>query len=533
MDTISLTMILSALGGLGLFLLGMIVMTDNLHKLAGDQLRASLIRFTRTPTTGAITGAIATALVQSSSATTVAAVGFVGAGLMSFSNALGIIFGANIGTTMTGWLVALLGFKLSLSTIMLPAILAGVMIRFFLRGKWRHIGLALAGFGLIFVGIDAMKDAMSDMRDFIDFSQLPADTLLAQLKLLFLGIIFTVITQSSSAGVAVTLTALYAGMIQFEQAAALVIGMDVGTTVTSALASIGGTTDAKRTGFSHVIYNFMTAVLALMLIQPYIMTWEHLAPGQLIINAEMALVGFHTLFNSLGVFAILPFAQPFSRFIKKLFPKHYHLRDQLDPALIKNPPLALTAVQKTMTGLTQQLLTETRLLLSSESHETRYNTLDQLLQDLTEIQTYLDQIHLEDEKQREWARLVHLIHVLDHLQRLHERCEEDTDRARVLHNNELLDKTRQTMLQGITKIQEQLVQHEWQTVLKTSKHLKKNMKRDYTRLREEVIEMMGHGDFDADLWDENLKAIRWARRVSEHVNKITHHLHDATLASGK
>lgn len=245
--------IIGVAGGLGIFLLGMIILTDNLHKLAGDQLRAALLRFTRTPVTGAMTGAVATALVQSSSATTVAAVGFVGAGLMSFSNALGIVFGANIGTTITGWMVALLGFKLSLGLLVLPLILLGVLLRFFLGGRWAYAGMALAGFALIFVGIDTMKDAMMHLRDILDLSGLPSGSLLAKIQLLLLGFVVTGITQSSSAGVAITLTALYSGILQFEQAAALVIGMDVGTTMTSAIASIGGTIGAKRTGFSHVI----------------------------------------------------------------------------------------------------------------------------------------------------------------------------------------------------------------------------------------------------------------------------------------
>ena len=146
-------MIVQVLGGLGLFLLGMIIMTEGLRELAGDMIRSALMRFTSSPVTGAATGAISTAILQSSSATTVAAVGFVGAGLMTFDSSLGIIFGANIGTTITGWLVALFGFKLKLGTIMLPLILAGAILRLFAAGRLSSTGYALAGFGLIFVGI--------------------------------------------------------------------------------------------------------------------------------------------------------------------------------------------------------------------------------------------------------------------------------------------------------------------------------------------------------------------------------------------
>ena len=139
--------IITALGGLGLFLLGMIVMTAGLRELAGDAIRTALMRFTHTPSSGALTGATCTAILQSSSATTVAAVGFVAAGLMSFTSALGIVFGANLGTTVTGWLVALIGFKLKIGLLAMPMVLVGAILRLFGSGKLRSAGFALAGFG--------------------------------------------------------------------------------------------------------------------------------------------------------------------------------------------------------------------------------------------------------------------------------------------------------------------------------------------------------------------------------------------------
>ena len=156
--------VLESLGGLGVFLLGVVIMTAGLKGVAGDALRSALTRFTKSPLSGACTGAVSTAILQSSSATTVAAVGFVGAGLLSFPQALGIIFGANVGTTITGWLVALLGFKFQLGSVVLPLILAGVLLHLFGRGRLQQGGLALAGFGLIFVGIATMQAGMSSMQ---------------------------------------------------------------------------------------------------------------------------------------------------------------------------------------------------------------------------------------------------------------------------------------------------------------------------------------------------------------------------------
>ena len=308
--------ILNVLGGIGLFLLGMIVMTDGLRALAGHAMRSVLMRFTKSPLTGALTGAVSTAILQASGVTTVAAVGFVGAGLITFPEALGIIFGANIGTTFKGWIIALLGFKMSLGNVFLPIVFIGAVIRLVSKGRLATIGYSIAGFGLVFVGLTFMQESMSELHGFVSFENLPADTLSGRLLLVALGLVFTVITQSSSVSVAAALTALYADLINFNQAAALVIGMDLGTTSTAALATIGGSVGVKRTGFSHVIFNLLTATLALILINPFAWAWNYFSPGELAKNAEIALVACHTCFNTLGVVMILPFTAQFARFME-------------------------------------------------------------------------------------------------------------------------------------------------------------------------------------------------------------------------
>ncbi len=520
-------------GGLGLFLLGMVIMTDNLKKLAGDQIRSALFRFTKTPSSGALTGAISTAIVQSSSATTVAAVGFVGAGLMTFSNALGIIFGANIGSTTTGWMVALLGFNLSLDTLALPIILCGVMMRLFAKGKWAHTGLAIAGFGLIFVGIATMQEAMVGMRDMIDFTRLPADTLMGQLQLLLLGLVFTVITQSSGAGVALTLTALFSQIIQFEQAAALVIGMDIGTTVTSLMATIGGTVGAKRTGVSHVVYNLMTAVLALLLIVPYSQAWGLISVNGLADNAAIALVGFHTLFNTLGVILILPFARPFARLIEKLIPEKTTQHTQrLDPQLLQHPEQALTAVQDTLIELSHGLLRELHILMSNQPQKASDSELQQLQQDLDQTQTYLDRIHLRQAQSHLWKRLVSMIHLLDHLQRLHERSEEESDRAEASKKFPILSKFSNRLERDIVLLQHHLQKGEWNEAVKSTRQLYHFIRQDTEGYRHKMVQRMGAGELSADQCRDSLEAIRWMERVSKHLYRISYHLEKMLLSSG-
>lgn len=521
-------------GGLGLFLLGMIIMTDNLRKLAGDEIRATILRFTKTPTSGAITGAITTALVQSSSATTVAAVGFVGAGLMAFSSALGIIFGANIGTTITGWMVALLGFKYSIDTIALPIILFGAMMRLFTDGKLAHTSLAIAGFGLIFVGINSMQTGMQGMRDFIDFSQLPANDLIGLLKLVFLGLIFTVLTQASSAGVAITLTALYSGIVDFEQAAALVIGFDVGTTVTSLIATIGGTRGAKRTGYSHVFYNLLTAIIALLFIAPYTMAWDYFSPGALQNNAEIALVGFHSLFNILGVMLILPMTKYFSAFMYKLVPEPTETRvSGLDKQLLRTPELALNVVQNTLIDLGSALLQELNAITTQKPSLAFKSNLNQLQQDLDKTQAYLDAIHLHKNDSRQWKRLVSMIHMLDHLQRLHERCEEEPDRAQASKDFSDLQAASNEMAEVIHEMAELLAHKKWHQLVRQTKALHKFVDKDAELHRRKMVNTMGQGKIDAEaLWD-SLEAIRWMQRVSHHLYRLSYHLEQMLLNSGK
>lgn len=527
----NMSAILQALGGLGLFLLGMVILTEGLRTLAGDAVRSAIMRFTHTPVSGAITGATTTALLQSSSATTVAAVGFVGAGLIGFPEALGIIFGANIGTTITGWLVTLLGFKLKLGLLVLPLVLIGAVMRLFGSARVGAIGFALAGFGLIFVGISFMQDGMQGIQDLISFDGFLGDSLIDRLLLLLIGAGFTVLTQSSSAGVAATLTAVFAGVIQFNQAAALVIGMDIGTTVTAVLATIGGTTGARRTGYSHVIYNLLTGSVALLLITPYAQFWEWLAAGSLKANPGVALVGFHTFFNTLGVIVVLPFTHSFARFMERIVPDKIPVYLQkLDSKLTEQPTLALTAAQATMTAELLAILNHLQVILGSTDHQ-RVNLVE-LDRALDRTQEYLTSIHPAIGEGADQQRLLLLIHTLDHMQRLHERCEEDEDRAINLRNISMLDDSHVLLQETIAQLITLIETGQWHQAEKLAQHTyKKVMGRDEF-LRNIVVEQMADHKLSITEGTHSLQAIRWLARVSKHLTRITKHLNDSVAASG-
>lgn len=525
--------IIQVAGGIGLFLLGMIILTDGLRALAGNTIRSILMRFTKSPVTGAMTGAVSTAILQSSSATTVAAVGFVGAELITFPESLGIIFGANIGTTFKGWIIAILGFKLSLGNMFLPLVFIGAILRLLSKGRLATIGYSIAGFGLIFVGITVMQQSMSDMHGFISFTNLPADTISGRLLLVAIGILFTVVTQSSSAGVVSALTALYADLINFNQAAALVIGMDVGTTMTAAMATIGGTVAAKRTGFSHVIYNILTATMALILINPYTGIWNYFAPGELVKNAEIALVAFHTCFNTIGVILILPFTKQFARLMEKIIPQKVSAYTQkLQDVLLENTDLALNAVQSTLSTMSIDLFSHVNAILG-DSETGKMAVLNEIQSALNETQTFVDRIKPESVEGAEWDRLLNMFHALDHLQRLHERCEEEEDRAITARATDELREECALLINTIRNIVRDVEQNNWHQAAVNAKQTSSKIHEKVRPYRKKVMARVAGSEYEVNMGTNKLEAIRWLRRVSKHITRITEHIEASILASGK
>ncbi|MDD3355217.1 Na/Pi cotransporter family protein [Zoogloea sp.] len=336
-------------GGIGLFLLGMGLMTDGLKQAAGPALERILSGATRTPLWGLGSGIAVTALVQSSTAVTVATIGFVNAGLLSLYQALWVIFGANVGTTMTGWLVALVGLKFKIEALALPLIGLGALLRLTGESSRRGaLGTALAGFGLLFLGIDMLKEVFSGVStDFkLPEGSAPLDTLIQVL----IGFLLTVIMQSSSASLTVALTAAEGGMIGPYGAAAVVIGANVGTTVTAIVAVIGATSNAKRTGAAHILFNLLTGCVALLLL-PWLVDALTLLRAWLGLPASPAaeLALFHTVFNVMGVILIWPLSRPLTRFLEARFrtAEEDDARPRfIDKTVLAVPVLALDALEQ-------------------------------------------------------------------------------------------------------------------------------------------------------------------------------------------
>jgi len=338
---------LALLGGLGLFLIGMALMTDGLKLAAGNTLHSLLSRATRTRWHGLVSGMLVTALVQSSSAVTVATIGFVNAGLLTLGGALWVLFGSNVGTTMTSWIVALVGLKLKIDVLALPLVGVGALLRVTGEGRRRgHVGTALAGFGLLFVGIATLQSALTGAAARIE---LPAGSgALAVLAQMGAGVVMTIAMQSSSASIAVALTAAQTGLLTLESAAAVVIGANIGTTVTAVIAGIGATASAKRVALAHVVFNVLTACVALLLL-PWLIAGLRQTAEALGLGAETAtlLALFHTAFNILGVALMFPLAERLARWLAGRFADGhaaltpFHLDDNVRAV----PALALSALR--------------------------------------------------------------------------------------------------------------------------------------------------------------------------------------------
>lgn len=525
--------LIQVIGGLGVFLLGMVIMTTGLKELGGDAMRSALMRFTRSPLSGVATGTMATVILQSSSATTVAAVGFVGAGLMTFSQSLGIIFGANLGTTIKGWLIALLGFKFNLGEVVLPLIFLGTVMRLFGHGRLASAGFALAGFSLLFLGISILQEGVSHFHGLISEENFPGDTLFGRFKLLLLGVLVTLITQSSSAGVAMALSALFAGIISFEQAAALVIGMDVGTTVTAALATLGGSTGARRTGLSHVIYNLFTGTAAFFLLVPYARVLDGFMPGVLVEQAELALVGFHTFFNLLGVIAVLPVAGQFARFIERVIPERAgRYTGALTSALLEQPALALGAVHQAVREETVALFQALIVLLTMEGRDSE-KAMRELQVALDETHTFLDHIHFHRPGSREWDQFVSLLHTLDHLQRLQDRCEEEAGRAAVLRMTPAFSSVRERLLEDTRTLVSLIRDNRWDEAAAHAERLSNDLHAQVEPLREAIVADIASDTVPVPEATRRLEAIRWMDRVSGHQARIIHHYRKAVAAAAK
>jgi phosphate:Na+ symporter len=389
---------ISLLGALGFFIYGMKVMSEGIQKVAGSKMRQILGAMTSNRYKGVFTGFLITALIQSSSATTVMVVSFVNAGLINLVESIGVIMGANIGTTVTAWIISLIGFKVKIASYALPIIAIGAPLLFASKSKNRAWGEVLIGFALLFMGLAALKSAVPDLKsnpEILDFLQHYADMgYLSILLFVVIGTIITLVVQSSSAAMAITLVMANQGWISFDIAAAMVLGENIGTTITANLAAMIANVQAKRAARAHFIFNISGVIWMLILFVPFIngiSTYMLSTTGSSpLVEATAIPIGlsiFHTTFNIINTSLMVWFVPQIARLVTKMVPSkgdddEFHL-EFIGVNIMSTPEISILEARKEIAKfakVTTKMSEFTRVLISKKQHKSRKKMMDKIKQ---------------------------------------------------------------------------------------------------------------------------------------------------------
>ncbi len=353
---------LTLIGSLGLFLYGMKIMSDGIQKVAGDKMRAILGAMTRNRVMGVLTGLLITTIIQSSSATTVMVVSFVNAGLLTLAQSIGVIMGANIGTTVTAWIISLLGFKVKMIALAIPLVGIAFPMLFFKKDKLKSFGEFLIGFGILFIGLDFLKNSVPNLESSPEALEFLKDLTgmghFSVLIFIFIGTILTIVVQSSSAAMALTLVLCNKGWIGFEAGAAIVLGENIGTTITANLASLIGNVHAKRAAMSHTLFNifgviwmFLVFNVVLRGIDLYLISTGATSPFQDPTSIPIALAIYHTTFNVANTLLLIWFVKFIEKTVQKIIPskggedEKHHL-EYIGTGLMKAYELSIIEAKK-------------------------------------------------------------------------------------------------------------------------------------------------------------------------------------------
>ena len=441
------------MGSLAFFIYGMKLMSEGIQRAAGSQMRNILRSMTKNRYLGVFTGFLITALVQSSSATTVMTVSFVNAGLLSLVESAGVMMGANIGTTVTGWIIALLGFKVKLSAYSIPLFAIGVPLLFSGKGKRKYWGEFLIGFAILFLGLSYLKDAVPDIAGSDALAWIKSFSeygIISRIFFVFVGALVTVIVQSSSAAMAITLTLVYAGWLPLEVAAAMVLGENIGTTITAELASLVGNTNAKRSARIHSMFNII-GVSWMVLVLPWAMefitmiveNFTHIFESNAKIKTDdlssadimntYKLAAFHTIFNMTNVLLLLPFVPWLVKMAIKTVPQKEGDEEEVETlkfinTMNRTPELATVELQQEVArygAITTRMLTFSKDLLNSNDEKASLGLITKLkkYEDITdkfekEIIEYVTNLSDKEVTHKTSVRLRSFLNICNDMERI-------------------------------------------------------------------------------------------------------------------
>ncbi len=549
---------LTLIGALGFFIYGMKIMSEGIQKAAGSSLRKILSLMTRNRYMGVLTGFLVTCIVQSSSASTVMAVSFVNAGLLSLVESAGIMLGANIGTTITGWLVAVLGFKVKMAAMALPLLAIGVPMLFAKKNKIKYIGEFIVGFAILFWGLSELKDAVPDVKnnpEILNFLGEYADMgLLSNLFFILVGTLLTIIVQSSSASMALTQTLCFSGIIPFEVAAAMILGENIGTTITAELASLPGNVHAKRSARIHSLFNIIGVSWMVLLISftpvlhivEYIATdWLNVPSPYIAEGAPMGLAIFHTMFNVLNVAIMIGFV-PFlvkaaTKTVKSRgdMDEEYHL-EYISTGVMATPDMSILEAQKEVAkfGLLVQKMNGFLLsLITTVDNKEISKTLARVkkYEDITDrievdVANYLAKVSEAEMSETSSIRVRGMLRIIGNLERMGdiyyqmskniERKNEKKvyftpeQRERLLNMFELVES-------ALTHMNKNLEGHYEDTTLTKAIELENAINKYRKTIRKEHFESVERGDYNFDSATIYSELFNSLEKIGDHTINVT------------
>ncbi|MDR0456839.1 MAG: Na/Pi cotransporter family protein [Treponema sp.] len=443
------SLLLRMTGGLCLFLFGMKMLSDGIQQSAGDRMKKTLNFMTGNRFVGMLTGFAVTSIIQSSSAATVMVVAFVNAGLLTLTQSIGVIMGANIGTTVTAWIVSLLGFSVKISNMALPAVGIGFILSI-IKWKYKSLGDLLLGFGFLFMGLEYLTQTMSVVGNNYNFNAIAALSHLGFLSVLTgagAGLVITLLIHSSSASTAIVLTMAYNGVVGYEMAAGMILGANIGTTLDATLAAIGAKTAAKRAALVHILFNVVGTIWALPLLKPLLALVHILTPGNPVAHDSaitIHLAMLHTVFNSVNTILFLPFVKHYAKLVSLIVREdtskkesgHYQFT-YIPGALTDTPELNILRAEKEihdMAGVASSMYARfSAVLRSLRETGDKKDAVTTLCEELKQKEEYTDEMRealsgfliectREQINPRSEHRVFQLLRVIGYIEEMSDEC---------------------------------------------------------------------------------------------------------------
>lgn len=533
-----LNVLLTLIGGLGIFLYGMDNMSNGMRKIAGPNLKKVLATLTSNRFTAIAVGVVITAFVQSSSVSTVMAIGFINASLLTLEQGIGIILGANIGTTITGWILAL-----KLGAFGLPIVgISAIFYIFSKKEKSKILAMTMMGFGFIFFGLQLMGDGLKPLANMDEFKQMflyfKADTYFGVLKAALVGALLTAVVQSSSATLGITIQLASVGLIDYPTAVALVLGENVGTTITAIIASLNASANSKRAAYAHSLINIIGVVWATTFFRPYLSILGKFTNP--VSNITASIAAAHTLFNIFNVILFTPFVNPLANFLRKIVKDKTEINriTKLNPLMLKIPAIVIEQTRAEIVVMSDKInfvfTSLEKICMGNKNIENEFEKLLQIENDLDIYEKEITDINFELLQKEILASLVEEIRgnliVTDEYETISDYLVRIANSIRKLKedNLELTDNQKNTLLtinqlihELFNKVQKAYYDKEkglFLSAVKTYeeiKHLYKEAKTEHFST--------GHEEIPSKLSSEYSELLNHYRRAGDHIYNIIEH----------